>query len=282
MVHLIAASTVQTKLLSTSGLLVGLGVLYLVLLLFGRALMRRYEKDGHLETKERRYLTMWNFLRRVALVVVLILAVPIIFTIWEIDMASLLAVAGAIGVAIGFGAQSMVRDVLAGFLILAENQYRIGDTVTVRDVTGKVEDIRVRLTVLRDQEGNVHYVPNGLIEVASNLTQEYAQTVIDLAIEYGADVDRAIAVVSDELGRFVSDPEWEDGVLGEPKVMGVEQLGDFAVVIRSAVKVKADQRHPVRRELLRRFKNRLDSEGIGIPFPTRTVHVAGGESSPSA
>ena len=275
---LLLAAELRDQLLATAGLLVGLLVLYLVLLLAGRRLMHRFERDQEIDHRERRYLTMWGFLRRVALVVVVIMAVPAIFNIWNIDLGPLLAIGGAIGIALGFGAQNAIRDVIAGFLILAENQYRVGDVVQIQGVSGTVEDIQVRLTVLRDLDGNVHYVPNGLIEVASNLSQEFAQAVIDLGVDYEADIDRALEVVRDELDRFAADPEWAPKLLEAPKVMGVQELGDSAVLIRSVVKVHADQRQPTRRELLLRFKRRMDAEGIGIPFPTQTVYMVDSES----
>lgn len=270
----ILAAEVRSQILATVGLLVGLALVYLVLLFLGRRLLRRFERDQEIDHRERRYLTMWGFLRRVALVIVVILAIPAIFNIWELNLGPLIAIGGAVGIALGFGAQNVIRDVIAGFLILAENQYRVGDVVAIQGVSGTVEDIQVRLTVLRDLDGNVHYVPNGLIEVASNLSQEFGQAVIDLGVDYEADVDRALQVVRDELDRFAADSDWASKILEPPKVMGVQELGDSAVIIRSVVKVHAEARQPTRRELLRRLKKRMDAEGIAIPYPTQTVYLA--------
>ncbi|MFQ5966325.1 MAG: mechanosensitive ion channel family protein [Acidimicrobiia bacterium] len=271
----ILAAEVRSQILATVGLLVGLALVYLVLLFLGRRLLRRFERDQEIDHRERRYLTMWGFLRRVALVIVVILAIPAIFNIWELNLGPLIAIGGAVGIALGFGAQNVIRDVIAGFLILAENQYRVGDVVAIQGVSGTVEDIQVRLTVLRDLDGNVHYVPNGLIEVASNLSQEFGQAVIDLGVDYEADVDRALQVVRDELDRFAADSDWASKILEPPKVMGVQELGDSAVIIRSVVKVHAEARQPTRRELLRRLKKRMDAEGIAIPYPTQTLYLAG-------
>jgi small conductance mechanosensitive channel len=264
---------VQTRLIQTAGLIVGLILLYFIMILISRRMMQRFERDQVVDQRERRYLTMWSFLRRVTFAVIVVLAIPAVLSIWGVSLGPLVAVGGAVGVAVGFGAQNFIRDVVSGFLILAENQYRIGDVIDIAGVRGTVEDIQVRLTVLRDLDGNVHYVPNGLIQVTSNLTQQYARAVIDLGVAYGEDIDRVLAVVEDELRLFAEDPEWADVILEEPKVMGVDQLGDSSVVIRCLVKVNAEKRHPVRRELLRRFKNRFDHEGIEIPFPTQTVHL---------
>jgi len=175
-------------------------------------------------------------------------------------------------VAVGFGAQSLVKDVISGFFILAEDQYQIGDVVKIAGVAGLVVDIRPRVTVLRDLDGNVHYIPNGQITVTSNLTQEFAQVVLDVGVAYKESVDRVIEVLSDELSILRNDDEWREKFLEDPQILGVETLGDSAVTVRAVMKVGADDRWLVRREAQRRVKNRLDAEGIEIPFPHLTVY----------
>ncbi len=237
---------------------------------FGRRLIRRITARGGDEGG--RADSLWSMLRRVLLVVVVVTLILMLFGAWGIPIAPLLAVGSAIGVALGFGAQSLVKDVIAGFFILAEDQYRIGDVVKVGGVAGAVEDIRPRVTVLRDLDGNVHYVPNGHIDVTSNLTQEFAQAVLDIGIAYKEDVDGALAILQDELTALSEDPDWSARIIEPPKVLGVEQLGDSAVVLRAIVKVDSTERWNVRREAFRRVKNRLDAEGIEIPFPHVTVY----------
>ncbi|MGH8944010.1 MAG: mechanosensitive ion channel family protein, partial [Acidimicrobiia bacterium] len=180
------------------------------------------------------------------------------------NMAPFLAVSTAIAAALGFGAQNLVRDVIAGFFILAEDQYRIGDTVTIAATTGKVEDIQFRVTVLRDGEGNVHYVPNGQITVSSNLTSLYASPSIDVRVGYQADVDRAMEVMLDELASMSADPSWADMITKEPQMLGVQELVGSGVLIRARLTTVAEHRWSVQREALRRLKNRFAAEEIEI------------------
>jgi moderate conductance mechanosensitive channel len=142
----------------------------------------------------------------------------------------------------------------------------------VADVAGAVIDIRPRVTVLRDLDGNVHYIPNGSIVVTSNLTSEFAQVVLDVGVAYKESVDRVIEVIADEMDALCRSEEWSSLIIDEPQMLGVDALGDSAVVIRSVLKVGASDRWLVKREALRRIKNRLDAEGIEIPFPHLTVY----------
>ena len=254
----------------------GVGLAYLAAARFGRRLIRRITARGGDEGA--RADSLWSMMRRLLIVVAAVTLVLMVFGTWEIPIAPLLAVGSAVGVALGFGAQSLVKDVIAGFFILAEDQYRIGDVIRIGGVAGVVEDIRPRVSVLRDLDGNVHYVPNGHIDVTSNLTQEFAQAVLDVGIAYKEDVDAALEVLGDELTAFSEDPEWSTRIIEPPQVLGVEQLGDSAVVLRALLKVGAPDRWSVRREAFRRVKNRFDAEGIEIPFPHLTVYRGDAES----
>ncbi len=216
--------------------------------------------------------TLWSMARRLLSVVLATVALLTVAAVWAIPLTPLVAVGSAVGVAVGFGAQSLVKDVIAGFVMLAEDQYHIGDVIRVADVAGAVIDIRPRVTVLRDLDGNVHYIPNGSIVVTSNLTSEFAQVVLDVGIAYKESVDRVIEVIADELDKLCRSEEWGPLIIDEPQMLGVDALGDSAVVIRSVLKVGAPNRWLVKREALRRIKNRLDAEGIEIPFPHVTVY----------
>lgn len=229
-----------------------------------RFIRRMMQRTPQAEARAR---TLWVMVRRVGLVVLYLTGLLMVLAIWRINLTPLLAVGTVVGAAIGFGAQDVVKDVLAGFFILAEDQYHIGDVVTIADTSGVVEDIQFRVTVLRDLEGNVHYVPNGQITVTSNYTSLYAQPVLDVGIAYGADVDQAMEVMLDELRRLSADPDWSERITEEPEMLGVESLTDSAVVIRARLTTKAEERWAVRREALRRVKKRFDAEGIEIPYP---------------
>ena len=186
-------------------------------------------------------------------------------------MAPFLVVGTTIGIAIGFGAQDFVKDVIAGFLILLEDQYAIGDVVTIAGVSGSVESIQLRTTVLRDLQGNRHHVPNGHIAVSSNLTAEFARLVIDVPVSYDTDLDHAIEVISDEAELFSLEDEWRGMFISEPQMLGVNKLDDSSVNIRLLMTLTTEDRWTVKRAFLLRLKKRLDREGIEIPFQYMTV-----------
>lgn len=245
--------------------------LWLVLRL-GSRWVRRTEQRG-LE-KAARAATLWLMVRRVVMIVFVVLVALVLFSVWGFSLAPFLAVGTVVGAAIGFGAQDLVKDLISGFFILAEDQFRIGDTVSIADTMGAVEDIQLRVTVLRDAEGNVHYVPNGQIKVSSNFTSEFAQPFIDIAVSYENDVDHALEVLREELESLAADPEWADAINGDVEVLGVDELGDSGVVLRGRLTTVAAQRWTVRREALLRLKRRFDAEGITIPYPQLMVHRA--------
>ncbi len=224
--------------------------------------------------REQRLRTLWGLLRRVAVISFVIVAILLILAVWNIPLTPFLAVGSVIAVALGFGAQDVVKDVIAGFLIVAENQYSVGDVVTLAEASGTVEEIRLRVTVLRDLQGRVHYVPNGTIRVATNLTQEFAQVVVSVGVAYKESVDQVIDVLREELGMMAEDAKWGPVILEPPEILGVDDLADSAVRIKVAMRVLPDDQWPLRREFLRRVKNRFDAEGIEIPFPQVKVWSA--------
>lgn len=266
----------QTQLVQTAVVLAGTVILWWVFVRLANRAVDRMAQGDDIEASERRQRTqtLWKAGRRMAAILFVLIGLLTVMNIWDIPITAFVAVGSAVGVAIGFGAQSAVKDVIAGFMILAEDQFGIGDVVQIAGVTGTVVDMPLRVTVLRDLDGNAHYVPNGEIAVASNFTQSFAQVVIDVSIAYHESVDRALEVFGDELRRFAADPDWSSVVLDEPVVLGVQELGDSSVTIRGYLKVAPDQRWLVRREFFRRIKNRFDADSIEIPFPQRTLHIA--------
>jgi len=190
-----------------------------------------------------------------------------------VDIGPLLAGAGILGLAFSFGAQSLVKDIIAGFLILMENQFVVGDVIEVAGKSGVVERMTLRVVTLRDLEGTMHVVPNGQITTVSNRTRKWSYSVLDFGVSYAANTDRVVGVLRQELDAFVLDPEWKGRIEDVPEVMGVESLGDSAVVIRVRVKVQAGAQWNVSRELRRRVKKRFDAEGIEIPFPQRSIEL---------
>jgi len=216
--------------------------------------------------KAQRLKTLSDVAMIVVLVAVWSVVILTIMGVWGIPMTPFLAVGTTIGIAVGFGAQDVVRDVISGFLILLEDQYAVGDVVNIAEVGGTVEKIRLRTTVLRDLDGNVHHVPNGQIRVASNLTSAFARYVADISISYDADIDVAMDVMADTATAMAEEPRWKEAFLKEPEMLGVNELGDSSVTIRLLLTVATEQRWAIKREYLKRVKNALDAAGVEIPY----------------
>lgn len=269
---LLQEGTLVAGLIRSGVVVVGAFVVYWFATRIGRKSVEGMAKRGT-EASDRAH-TLWLMIRRTVLLVVVVSTVLALLQVWGISIGPFLAVGALVGAAVGFGAQDVIKDVLAGFFILLEDQFRVGDVVTIAGTTGVVEDIQFRVTKLRDLEGNVHYVPNGQITVASNLTSLYAYAMVEVGVAYSVDVDRAMEVIADELEALAGDPEWSPRIRGEAEVLGLERLEDSAVVLRARLQTVAHERWGVRREALRRLKKRFESEGITIPFPQVTVHRA--------
>jgi len=194
-----------------------------------------------------------------------------------INIGPLLAGVGVLGLAVSFGAQTLIKDLIAGIFILVEGQCAVGDVVRVGATSGMVERITLRTTVLRDLQGVVHVIPNGSIEVLSNMTKSWSKAVLDLGVAYKEDVDHVLRVIRDEAGAMYAEAEWKSLILEEPQVLGVQELGDSAVVVRLSFKTLPLKQWDVAREFRRRIKNRFDREGIEIPFPHRTIYWGDGQ-----
>jgi small conductance mechanosensitive channel len=230
------------------------------------------EKDSLQATEaKKRAQTLGNILRHAFLIVIFFIAILTILGELGIQLGPLLATAGIGALAIGFGAQGLVKDVISGFFIILENQYRIGDAIEVAGVSGLVESVSLRKTVLRDLEGRVHTVPNGEIKVVSNLSKEWSRAVVDIGISYRDDVDHIIDLLG-QIGRELAGEEpYQSAILESPQILGVERFGESQLVIRMIVKTMPLKQWEVGRELRRRIKNRFDEKGIQIPPPHRIL-----------
>ncbi len=242
----------------------------IVWILFRRVGRRFVDRMNGDRERLQRAETLWAALRRIVAILLVAAVIATVFLLWEIPISPLLALGSAVAVAIGFGAQDLVKDVIGGFLILSEDQFRVGDVVTISGVSGEVREIRLRVTVLRDLEGRTHYVPNGAISVATNLTHGTSRFVVDVGVAYAADIDRVLTVISDEMAAFHADERAK--FISEPETLGVEALEDSSVVVRVTGEVVPEERWWVRREALRRIKVRFDAEDIEIPFPQVVIH----------
>ncbi|HJW88415.1 MAG TPA: mechanosensitive ion channel family protein, partial [Dehalococcoidia bacterium] len=173
--------------------------------------------------------------------------------------------------ALGFGAQSVVKDIIAGVFIVMENQYRVGDVVKIADIAGLVEEINLRRTVLRDLDGVVHVVPNGEIRVASNFTKEWSRVNLNISVGYGTDLDHAIAVINRVCEEMAAEPQWASLILKTPQVLRVDKLGDSGIELKVLGDTKPIRQWDVMGEIRKRVKNAFDKEGIEIPWPHTKV-----------
>ena len=199
---------------------------------------------------------------------ILFIAACSILTQFGISVASILTVAGIGSVAIAFGAQSLVKDIITGCFILLEDQYGIGDLITVDGVNGTVEEITLRTTSLRSWDGTLYIVPNGNIGTVANTCKKYINAIVDVGIDYGEDMDRVLAVLNDEMDKAESKIA---GLKERPTVLGITSLDDSAVTVRILAKCMIKENFAVERALRLIIKTRLDAENISIPFPQRTV-----------
>lgn len=211
--------------------------------------------------------TLSRVLRYTLTVAVTVVSALLVLGEFGISVAPLLGAAGVAGIAIGFGAQSLVKDYFTGFFLLLENQIRIGDVVDAGGKVGAVEELTLRYLRLRDYSGNVHYIPNGQISIVTNMSVGFAYAVIDLGVAYGENVDQVMQVMRRVGQEMRADDAFAARILADLEIAGVDQWADSSVIIRSRFQVAPNEQWAVRREFLGRTKSAFDAVGIEIPFP---------------
>ncbi|MGD9683792.1 MAG: mechanosensitive ion channel family protein [Candidatus Obscuribacterales bacterium] len=239
--------------------------------LFSRNLLSLFLRNKEGSEIKKRADTMSSVVRYLMITVVIGVAGMMILKEIGIDIGPILAGAGVLGVAVGFGAQSFVKDVISGFFILFEDQIRVGDVVKIADKSGSVEKVTLRMVVLRDLHGNVHYIPSGEIGVVTNMTKNYSRYVFDISVSYKEDVDEVIEIMKEVDEDLRSDPEYADDILEPLEVMGLERFADSAVIVRARTMTRPIKQWGVGREFNRRLKKKFDERGIEIPYPQLTV-----------
>ena len=223
--------------------------------------------------------TIGSVLKSISSMVIYSIATLLALAEVGINLAPLIAGAGIIGVALGFGAQSLVQDFLSGLFMLAEDQYGVGDVINVGEAEGTVEVVNLRTTRLRGIDGTVWHVPNGEIRRVGNMSQQWARALLDIDVAYDTDLDRAMEVVKSVADEVFNADEWKVDMLEEPEVWGVQALGADGITIRLVIKTQPGQQWKVTRELNRRMKARFDAESIEIPFPQRVMWMRRDEGS---
>ncbi len=244
-------------------------------------LLARRAASGSVEDRENRSRTLIGVVHNAAGVIVF--SGGIVMLLNEagiVETSKLMSWLAVIGLAVAFGAQSLVKDFFSGFMILLEQQYMVNDVVKIDDVSGQVERITLRMTVLRDWEGCVHFIPHGAISRVSNSTQGWSRAVFNISVAYDADIDHVMNVLADLARQLREEPEFNSLILEDMEMLGVDDLGESAVVIRFVIKTRPLKNWIVRREMLRRIKNKFDQLGIEIPYPTRTLlHLQSGRAN---
>jgi small-conductance mechanosensitive channel len=256
-------------------ILLGMWVVIKVAKIVGRKIIKITEdNDPTTENeRERRTKTLVQIFNIAVRTIVIVFGTISILKELGFDIGPILAGAGIAGLAIGFGAQSLVRDIVSGFFMIMENQIRVGDVARIGDVAGLVEKITLRIVVLRDLDGVVHTIPNGEIKTISNMTYGWSRAKLDFGVAYKEDVDKVMEVLMRLGNEFVQDDKFKDSIIEGPTMLGVDALDDSAVVIRMLFKTVPLKQWDVSREFNRRVKNEFDRLGIEIPFPHRTIYM---------
>jgi moderate conductance mechanosensitive channel len=222
---------------------------------------------------QKRTQTLGSIVRYVLVIAILIVAAMTVLKELGVEIAPVLAAAGIVGLAVGFGAQSLVKDVISGFFILLEDQIRVGDVVQIAGKGGLVEKINLKTTILRDLAGNVHYVPNGTIDVVTNMTKDFSRYVFDIGVAYREDVDEVIGVIKEVDEELRKDPDYKDDIIEPIEILGLDQFADSAVIVKARTTTMPIKQWRVGREFNRRLKKKFDERNIEIPFPHVTLYM---------
>jgi moderate conductance mechanosensitive channel len=236
-------------------------------------IIERMKKFGRADIElEKRAETLSGIFRKAVVIAIWLLAIVMALKESGFDIGPLLAGAGVLGLAVGFGAQHLVRDLFAGLFILLENQIRVNDVAVINGTGGLVEQINLRTIVLRSLDGTVHIFPNGTINTLSNMTHEFSYYVFNVGVAYKEDTDHVVEVLKQLGDEMIQDEKYKPLILAPLEVLGVDQFGDSAVVIKARFKTVPVQQWTVGREMNRRMKKKFDELGIEIPFPHRSIY----------
>ena len=276
---------IRSAVLWTLGSLVFIPLLAWILIRLVNHFARRFEErevDGLARDRisyHERMKTISSVSRRTVAGVIWLIVGLYLLHRFGTPISTLLALSGVLGLAFAFGAQALIRDFFQGFFILVENQYTIGDWIKVGGIEGTVERLTLRVTVLRDMEGTLHFIPNGAVTSVSNMTHGWSQVKMEIGVGYGEDIDRVSRVILEAATDICKSPAWKDKVLADPVVPGLQSFGDSSLNIRLVVKTQPGVQWGLARALRKRIKERFDEEGIEIPFPQRVIHhVHSGDS----
>jgi len=237
--------------------------------------IRRIIRAGNYskEAEEKRENTLIQVMNGASIIAIWITALLMMLSEAGVAIGPLLAAAGIAGIAVGFGGQYLIRDLISGIFIIIENQYRTGDVVCFGDTCGTVESVTLRLTTLRDLDGTVHHMPHGEIKQVANLSKHFARVNINIGVDYDAKLSKVIEVINAVGKELSEDSEWSENIISAPQFLRVEDFADSSVIIKILGDTKPLQQWAVAGELRKRLKIAFDENGIEIPFPQRVVHM---------
>lgn len=224
------------------------------------------------ESEKKREDTLIRIFNGVARILILVMAILMILQEVGLKIGPVLAGAGIVGLAFGFGGQYLIKDVITGLFIILENQFRIGDVVNIDGTSGLVQDISLRKTTLRDLDGTVHHIPHGTITLVSNLSKDFARVNLNIGVAYNTNLEHLIKVIDRTGNELAEDPDFREAVISPPKFLRVDEFADSAVIVKILGETKPLKQWEISGEFRRRLKIAFDKEGIEIPFPQRVIH----------
>ena len=252
-------------------------ILHKLSIVFIEKIVRKTVVADHFLSKEaekKREDTLIKIIHSTFHVLLIIVTGMMILAGLGLNIGPIIAAAGIIGLAVGFGGQYLIKDVISGLFIILENQFRVNDVVCLDGTCGFVEDITLRMTTLRDLDGTVHHIPHGVVNKVSNLTKYYARVNLDVGVSYSSNLEKVIEVVNKVGNELAKDPAWKDKIIKPPQFLRVNDFADSAIMIKILGETKPIEQWGVTGELRKRLKIAFDREGIEIPFPQRVIHPA--------
>jgi small-conductance mechanosensitive channel len=253
-------------------------VVIIVVIIVARRIRRIVELKISDDKKiiKKRTFTFTSVVSNLIIIISVIAALLIIADQVGISVTPLLAGAGVAGIVIGFGAQSLIKDLINGVFILLEQWYQVNDIITVGDTSGVVEKFNLRTTVIRDLEGTLHFIPNGEISKLSNRTHTWSRALVEIGVHYKENIDKVVKVLEEVFDELISDKKYKKSILEKPEILGeggVSELGSSAVIFTIICKVKPGQQWTIARQLRKKIKERFDREGIEIPYPCTNIYM---------
>lgn len=234
----------------------------------------RPDKYSSKEAEEKRENTLIQIFSTSSKIAILCITALMVLGEFGIEIGPILAAAGIVGLAFGFGGQYLIRDIISGLFIILENQYRVGDVVDLDLASGKVEQISLRKTTLRDIDGTVHHIPHGEIKKVSNLSNEFSRININIGVAYSSNIERVIVIINQIGNDLANDPEWKNYIIQAPQFLRIDEFADSSIVIKILGEALPDKKWDITGELRKRIKITFDKEGIEIPFPQLVIHKA--------